>query len=228
MTLKVKKTDWAHRYQTSLQRYLCQKLSSNFKPACKLGSQVADLGMETLELAQIHEQSLIHILSHEDSSLAQKKIILKAKNFFNETNCSIEKTHIIMLRKEDRLNQLTHELLNLTAELKASRVHIEKEIIKRKKAESALVKSNANHVNLMQISRRLRLLLRSQTQAILTTQEKERKKTSRVLQDKIAQALLGINIELLAMKVSDKKVEARFSNEIDSLKHFARINSNKG
>jgi signal transduction histidine kinase len=60
-------------------------------------------------------------------------------------------------------------------------------------------------------------LVRDQTRGILLTQEKERKTISQGLQDTVAQTLLGFNIELLALKASDKARNDRFVKEIDSM-----------
>lgn len=215
MKAKTNTVEWSQRYRKALTRYLLQRLPLNLKPALELGSQAAKLGMETLELAQIHEQSLQSSIPPGCSARTRKGLITRAKNFFDETNSAIEKTHEAALKKEGRVNQLTQTLQSRTAESKASLQRLKKGIKQRKKAEAELLKIGADHAKLLQSSKRLRTLVRDQTRGILLTQEKERKKISLRLQDTVAQTLLGINIELLALKASDKARTDRFVKEVD-------------
>jgi signal transduction histidine kinase len=127
------------------------------------------------------------------------------------------------VRYQKALGQLAQALITRTAESKASHQRLEKGIVRRKKAEAALVKSHANHAKLTHISEHLSDLLRKQTHAILLTQEKERTKNSRGLQDQIGQALLGISIELLALQKSDKACATRFVKELESLNHYLKL-----
>jgi signal transduction histidine kinase len=223
MKSKVNTVDLSARYQKALRHYLSHEKLSSLTTARKLGAQAADLGMTTLELAQAHEQILRTLFPRTTQSRSHKRSFMQAKLFFTETNSSIEKTHTATQTKEGHVRRLAKTLVKRTAESKASHQRLKTGIINRKKAEAALVKSSESHAKLIIISNRLRNLLRNQTHAILVSQEKERKKTSQGLQDKIAQALLGINIELLALKVSDKASALRFSKEIDSLKRCVNL-----
>jgi signal transduction histidine kinase len=217
MKTKANTVEWSQRYQKALSRYLLQGLPLRVQPALKLGCQAAALGMETLALAQIHEQALLSNYARDSSARTRKGLATQAKHFFNEANSAIEKTHVAALKQEGRVNQLTRTLLNRTAESKVSLQRLKRGIFQRKQAEAALLKSGADHAKLLQISDRLRTLVRDQTHAILLTQEKERKKISQGLQDTVAQTLLGINIELLALKASDKARTDRFAKELDSM-----------
>ncbi len=223
MKTRAETVEWSQRYQRALRRYLFQDLIPRLQPALKLGCQAAVLGMETLKLAQIHEQVLMAIVPSGSTAGARKRVTAQAKNFFDETNSAIEKTHVAALKKEGRVTHLTQRLLSRTAESKASLLRLKHGILQRKKAEAELVKSGSDHAKLLKRSNRLHALLRNQTHSMLTHQEKTRKKASLGLQDKMAQALLGIHIELLALKVSDKARNERFSKEIDSLKRSVRL-----
>jgi signal transduction histidine kinase len=217
MKAKTNKVEWSQRYRKALTLYLLKRLPLHLKPALELGSQAAKLGMETLELAQIHEQALLSSLPSGCSARIREGVNTRAKNFFDETNSGIEKTHEVALKKEGRVNQLAQTLQRRTAESKVSLQRLKKGIQQRKKAEAALLKSGADHAKLLQNSKRLRTLVRDQTRGILLTQEKERKTISQGLQDTVAQTLLGFNIELLALKASDKARNDRFVKEIDSM-----------
>lgn len=223
MKTNVETVEWSKRYQKALRRYLVQDATPRLQPALKLGCQAATLGMETLKLAQIHAQAFRAILLPDSSATTRKNLIAQAKKFFDETNSSIEKTHVSALKQEGRVRQLAQELVRRTAESKASLLRLKREILQRKKAEAALLKSGTDHAKLVQISDRLSLLLRNQTYAILGNQEKTRKKISQGLQNTIAQTLLGINIELLALKTSNKVGTEHFSTEIDAMNREAGL-----
>jgi len=47
------------RYQEALRRYLKQGPAASLQPAARLGRRATVLGLETLDLALIHEQALI-------------------------------------------------------------------------------------------------------------------------------------------------------------------------
>jgi signal transduction histidine kinase len=223
MNSKMQTADWVRRYHKALHLYLSQGKLACLTSARRLGSQAATSGMTTLEIAQIHKEVFNAILSCKTLKQSYKRACVQAKLFFNETNSLIEKTHVATQTQEGRVQRLAKVLLKRTAESKASRKRLQTGIVYRKKAEAALEKSSKEHAKLIIISKRLRNLLRSQTHAIFANQEKERKKTSQGLQDRIAQALLGLDIELLALKVSDKERTLRFSKEIDSLKECVRL-----
>jgi signal transduction histidine kinase len=217
MKAKKNTVEWSQRYRKALTHYLLKRVPLHLKPALELGCQAAKLGMETLELAQIHEQSVLSSLPPGCSASIREGVNTRAKNFFDEANSAIEKTHTAALKKEGRVHQLTQTLLSRTAESKVSLQRLKKGIKQRKQAEAALLKSGAAHAKLLQNSKRLSTLVREQTHGILLTQEKERKKISQGLQDTVAQALLGFNIELLALKASDKARNDSFVKEIDSM-----------
>lgn len=215
MKTKTNTVEWSQRYKRALSRYLLQGVPLRVQPALKLGCQAAALGMETLELAQIHEQALLSSYTLGSTARTRKGLATQAKHFFNETNSAIEKTHVAALKQEWRVNQLTQTLMSRTAECKVSLQRLKKGIILRKKAEAALLKSGAAHVKLLKNSNRLSTWVREQTRGVLLTQEIERKKISQGLQDTVAQTLLGINIELLALKASNKARTDRFAKEFD-------------
>ena len=217
MKAKTNRVEWSQRYQKALSSYLLQGLPLRVQPALKLGCQAATLGMETLELAQHHEKALLSSLPPGCSARTKKGLSIQAKNFFDETNSAIEKTHVAALKQEGRVNQLAQTLQSRTAESKVSLQRLKVGINQRKKAEAALQKSGIDQAKLMQTSKRLHSLVSAQTRGILLTQEKERKKISQGLQDTVAQTLLGINIELLALKALDKARNDRFVKEIDSI-----------
>ena len=193
---------WSRRYQTALSRHLERGSEASPKPALGLGRRAAALGLETLDVAVIHEKAVMTLVHPGGASRARKRTIERANVFFTETIVPIEKTHRAALKADVRVNQLTQTLRRRTAESSASTRHLEQGIAERQAAEAALKKSGKHHIRLLQESGRLQTRLRDQTRDILSAQEDGREKASRQLHDEIAQILLAINLRLLTVKTS--------------------------
>jgi len=220
--MKTETTRWARRYLTALRRYLAQGASASLQPALRLGQQASALGLETLALALIHEQALAALVASDGSVKTRERVVNRAKSFFAETLVPIEKTHGAAMKANVRTNQLTQALHRRTAESASSVRHLKRNIIKRQRAEEALKKSGSDRTKLLRQSHSLHTLLREQMRKIISTQEKERKKTSLQLQDEVAQTLLAINIGLLALKTSAKANTRKISKEITNTQHLVR------
>jgi PAS domain S-box-containing protein len=80
--------------------------------------------------------------------------------------------------------------------LAASNRKLEAEVIRRRKVEASLKKSQRHHGLLLGLSRDLQGQLRRLSHGILKAQEEERKRISRELHDEITQILVGINVGL--------------------------------
>jgi signal transduction histidine kinase len=73
---------------------------------------------------------------------------------------------------------------------------LNREIVRRKAVEQALQKSEQEQIQLLKQSRHMQGQLRRLSHQILKAQEEERKRISRELHDKIAQALVSVNFHL--------------------------------
>ena len=72
-----------------VEQHLKQGPQASLQPALELGRQAVALGLETLELARIHEQALVTLeLSNTKNALTKLAGI-----FFTEANTPIEETH---------------------------------------------------------------------------------------------------------------------------------------
>jgi signal transduction histidine kinase len=87
-----------------------------------------------------------------------------------------------------------------TEQLAARNRLLRQRIVKRKTAAEALKKNGEHQKKLLKESVRLQQRLRRLTRLLLQTQENEREKISRALNDEIAQLLLGINARVLSLK----------------------------
>jgi PAS domain S-box-containing protein len=93
-------------------------------------------------------------------------------------------------RKQAEATQRRVEVLG------ASNRKLEHEIVRRRKVEKALKKSDQHQARLLRQSRQMQEHLRHLSHQILHAQEEERKRISRELHDVIAQSLVGINVHL--------------------------------
>ncbi|MFO7536005.1 MAG: histidine kinase [Kiritimatiellia bacterium] len=234
--MNANKTVWARRYQAALEKHLAKGSGASLTPALDLGGLAVSLGLETLDVALIHGHILKGLLPAGGSAMSRQKTIERAKTFFTETLAPIDKTHSAAVKADLRVNQLTQALRRRTAESSASTRHLEKGIAQRQAAEAALKKSGAQRIQLARESTRLQKRLRSRTHEILSSQEEERRKTSRQLHDEIAQMLLSINLRLLTLKTSTKASTEGLKKEIaetqrlvkQSVKMIKRFNQELG
>jgi signal transduction histidine kinase len=219
----------SRRYATALRKHLKQGPQASLQPARGLGRQAVSLGLETLDVARIHNGALATL----ESSSSRDGIIKRAEIFFTEAITSIEKTHHAALKANVRLSRLNQTLGRRTVDLAAANLSLKQGIVRRKTVEQALKKSGEHSQKLLEESRRLQKHLRRLTHRILSAQEDKRKKISHDLQDEIAQTLLGINVRLLTLKkeaaVNTEGLKKEIANtqrlvdmSVKSIKRFAR------
>ena len=213
---------WAKRYQAALLKYLQQCPWANLRSARELGSHAVSLGVQTLDAARFHEQALKNLVSKGGSVATRKRIMERAKNFFSETIVPIEKTHPAAVKDEVRVDKLNRVLRQRTIESSASTRSLARGIARRQASESALKKSDKRHAMLLSRLHRLQKHLRDLTHTYLSTQENERRKMSTHLQDDLAQALIAIDIRLLALKKESGKSMATLKREIASTQRLVK------
>jgi signal transduction histidine kinase len=184
------------RYLAALRTHLKQRSRPNAEPAGRLGRQAVTLGLETLDVARIHERALATL----GASGAKDGIMERADLFFTEVISPIEESHHAALEANARLDQANKTLRQRTLDLAASNRSLKQGIALRKTAEAALMKSVEHYKDLLKKSLPVRKHLQELTHRILSAQENSRSRMSHELQDEIAQTLLGINVRLLTVK----------------------------
>jgi len=198
--MKGKLTGLSRQYHAALRKHLKQGPWAGLQQAKGLGRQAVTIGLETLELARIHEQALIKLVLPSDSPATRDAMVRKAGTFFAEAITPIEKTHRTAREANVQLNQMIEKLSRRSVDLAASNRQLKQEIAQRKSVEEALRKSEQHHGQLLEQSRRMQEQLRFLSRQLLSAQEEERKKISRELHDVIAQTLTTINVQLAALK----------------------------
>jgi signal transduction histidine kinase len=210
--MKQKINGLSRRYLTALQKNLKAGPRASLQPALELGRRAVVLGLETLELARIHERAVATL----ELSSSKNGLLKRAEIFFTEAIIPIVETHRAARQSKIQLNQLNETLGRRTAELSITHRQLQRGIVRRKSVEAALKISGIHYAKLLKDSLQLQEGLRQLTHQVLTAQENERKKISRELQDEIAQTLLGINVRLLNLKQEARTNTKGLKNEIAS------------
>src|SRR5580658_6151943 len=188
------------RYQTALQTHLRQGQQASLESARGLGSQALAAGLQTLDLAKLHEETLVTQVLPGCLAGKRAALIKQAGVFFAAAITPIEKTHPSAREATAQLRKFIETLSQRTVELAATNLELNLEITQRKAAEEALQKSERHYSQLLEKSERLQAQLRQLSRQVLLAQEEERKEISRELHDVIAQTLTGINVRLAALK----------------------------
>ncbi len=190
----------AQRYQVALRKHLKQGKSAGLESAHGLGSEALAAGLQTLDLAKLHERTLVNELLPAYPMRRRGALIKQAGKFFAVAILPIEKLHRSASEATAHLKKIVESLSHRPEELAASNLELSVEITQRKSVEAALKKSKRHYSVLLAQSDRMQEQLRQLSRQILSAQEDERKKISRELHDVIAQTLTGINIRLAALK----------------------------
>ncbi len=208
--MKQKINRLTRRYATALRKHLKQGPQASLQAARELGRQAVASGLETLDVARMHQG----VLAHLEASSSRDGLIKRAEIFFTEAITPIENTHQAALTTEARLSQLHKQLGRRTIKLAASNRSLKQGIAERKSLEKSLKKSTEHSRKLLEESRRLQKHLQGLTHQILQAQEEKREKISHDLQDEIAQTLLGINVRLLSLKKAAGLNTAGYNRDI--------------
>ena len=231
--MKHKRTDLSRLYHAALQQFLKEGPAASMAPAHALGHQAIALGLETLDLARMHEVALVSLVLPGYSSSTSDGLMGRAGLFFAEAITPLEETHRGAREANVHLNQMVQALSQRTQELAVSVEELKQEVVQRTAMEESLRISQQTSSKLLKKSRELQEELRLLSRQLLSAQEEERKKISRELHDVIAQTLTGINVRLAALKtdstVSSKELQSKITStqrlvekSVDIVHRFAR------
>lgn len=231
--MKYKRTDFSRLYHAALQHFLKEGPAASMVPAHELGHKAIALGLETLDLARMHEVAIVSLVLPGYSSSTNDGLMGRASLFFAEAITPLEETHRGAREANVHLNQIVQALSQRTEELATTVEDLKQEVVQRTAMEESLRISQQTSSDLLKKSRDLQEELRQLSRQLLSAQEEERKKISRELHDVIAQTLTGINVRLAALKtdstVSSKTLQGRITStqqlvekSVDIVHRFAR------
>jgi two-component system, NarL family, sensor histidine kinase DegS len=212
--LKRKINKLSLRYRRELRSRLRRRSGNSSARAQALGHLAVKEGLETLDLASIHEKALVAIMPENCSAADQARTVSEAGAFFLEVLTPIESTHNASLDHVTRLRKANESLVQRTTELSTSNKRLKKEVVQRKAAQRSLRLSDRNHRLLLMEARNMQQRLRHLSHQVLLAQEKERKEISRELHDEIVQTLTGINVQLATLKIESGISKRSFSKHI--------------
>ena len=198
--MKRKLTGLSRQYQAALRAHLKQGPQASLQPAQGLGRRAMTVGLETLDLARIHEQALVKLVLPGDSPATREAMIRRAGTFFAGVITPLEQTHRTAHAAIVSLVHMNHTLRQRTVDQAASNRQLKREIAQRKSAEESLRRSEQHYGQLLKQSRLMQEQLRLLSRQLLSAQEEERKMISRELHDVIAQTLTSINVRLANLK----------------------------
>ncbi len=210
--MKQKIVRLSRRYLTVLRTHLHGGARASLLPAQGLGRRAVALGLETLELARMHEQAVVTLEAEHLKNSWQKR----AENFFAEAMTPIVETHRAARQNKSDLARLNETLNRRTLELAATNFQLKRGIVRRQSVETALKVSGQHYAKLLRESLQLQANLRELTHQVLAAQEEERRHISHELQDEIAQTLLGINVRLITLKKESRTNTRGIKQEIAS------------
>ena len=206
----------SRKYEAALGEHLKDGVNSGLKKAAALGTQAVSFGLETLDLAKIHEQALIAI----NSPISRDGLAKRAQSFFVEANIPIERTHLAAARAELHWKKLNETLHERTSELAVSKRDVKRNILQRKAAEESLKTKNEYYAKLLKESSMMQGSLRSLAHRVLSAQENERGQISRKRHEEIVQVLLGINVRLLTLEQKGSRDAKKLLKDIANTQHL--------
>src|ERR1700742_2752046 len=150
MNLKI--SNLTRRYQKALKRYLKQGPMASFKAARGLGSEALAAGLQTLDLAKLHEQVLVTQVLPHCAPGKRSALVKQAGIFFATAITPIEDTHRSARQATVYLKKFVEALSQRTVELAASNLELSLEITQRKAVEKRLKDSERHYSRLLKQS----------------------------------------------------------------------------
>ncbi len=219
--MKRKLNRLSRRYASALRKHLKEGPQASLRPAEGLGQQAANLGLETLDVAKIHEGALTLL----DLSETENERAARAENFFLAALKPIMKLWRAGWRSNAQPDPLSETLNRRTVELAASNRRLQSSILRRKSVRAALVESRRHNAGLLKVSHQLQAGIRKLAHKFISAQEQERKTFSHQLQDDILQTLLGVQVGLLDLKANAHGDKANLRKQIANIQRLVQLSS---
>jgi len=188
--------------------------------ARELGAQAVELGLDTMELAKIHQEALSELTPDDCDKESVLRLTARAAVFFNATLVQIESNHSTAQQINAGLVNVELALLQRTLELADAGRKLKTGIEQRKVADANLKSSKAKSVRLLKELQALEADLKAVTLQLYNTQETERKRMSSRLHEEIAMTLLGIHVRLLSLQKEVATTHTSFTRGIDTTRRL--------
>lgn len=201
----------SHQYHEALRAYVDPvALGIDLQPALQLGTLAVDAGLDTLDMARIHDLAMKQIVPAEVAADQR----LRASAFFAEAITPIESTHRSAQEAKQKIERLSDTLALSNVELAEIQQALREGISMREGSEAALKISRDTFEILLKESRMIEVHLRGIAHQSLTGQEEERRRLSLQLHDEISQTVLGIHVRLHVLKKEIAANQEGLSREI--------------
>jgi len=188
---------FSKRYIAALRLHATGR--SRIIPPTAQGLGRAAVGLETWDLARLHEAALKDLMVSPGLAARRKSVEKQVGAYFLETLAPIEETHRIARVAKRRIRELDAALEARNDTLESARKTLALEVSRRQAAEAELAKGLRDCDVLLEQSRLMRVQMRGLARRLLTAQEDERGEISRELHEEIAQTLVGINVLLFSL-----------------------------
>ena len=197
-------TEVAQAYLEALREHLRLGSHLSLQSALGLGCRAAALGLQPLELVEVHKQALAKLKPPASSGLSIKR----ARRFLKDALIPLVKMDHAGSQGKLRMNRLNLSLDHRTAQLSETKTKLREGLAKRESLELELRNNTSLCATLLRESLEIQDDLRKLTRRAFTTHEKERRRLSRELANRIAQTLLGVNVSLIVLRQeAEKKVK---------------------
>jgi len=223
MITKTKLERLSRKYRDALWNHLEKVSRMSLQAAGRIGREAVEMGLETLDLARMHDHAVTGFNLAEYAANKQVKMTEQAAVFFSHALIPIEKTHRLALEASAELTRLSASLIERTQEVEISQKKLHQGVIDRKTMETALQSSSTRSMQLLKEMRLLQEYLQEIAHLIMTAQEEERATISHTLQDVIAQTLLAIKMRLLVLKKDVARSNTDFKKEIATTQRLVEV-----
>ncbi len=128
------------KYRVALASYVEHGTEEHLSRAYELGRTALNLGLGVMDIARLHQESLVKIVTTEPA-IANSKWTQMVETFQMETLSAFEVAHRGFRDACDRLQGLNETLEQRNNDLAASNRRLEQEVVQRKNAQDSLEES---------------------------------------------------------------------------------------
>lgn len=209
-SMSLTRDNFSRRYAVRLQVYLAAGSGTVLRRAVSLGRQAVQLGLETLELAQIHHGALGAMGVDAEAVGPQ----CRAQSFFNQVQSSLVERQPAVAQVHLEAEKLESRLKLRSEQLADAQLQLQSGILQRRSLEVKLRKAGRQFTRLQLTSAKAEGSLRHLAHELILAHEEQRRSVRGQLQNEIGQTLLGIGIELLNLRRALAGDETSFLNAI--------------